>query len=189
MYTYEKNEISKISSAVSIALKKKCKCTDVKVKNVLNNVDVNYVIQVDEGYRFLKNIRSSPAHWESEKKKVYVMIRQFGLLSVFVTLSVSESKRPELLRILKSNVDSIEISAEEAINLSFNGKAKLIQSDAATCVLYFWNAFKQLFKTWRSINGPFGKHTIEHHYFRIITGAPTRAYVLMVKKCSNFQRD
>lgn len=95
------------------------------------------------------------------------MIRIFGLPSVFLTLSAAESKWPELLRILKSNVDSIEISAEEAMNLSFNEKARLIRSDAVTCALYFWNAFKQLFKTWKSTNGPFGEHTIEHHYFRI----------------------
>ena len=48
----------------------------------------------------LRGLRSSPAHWEGEKKKDMAMIRQFSLPSFFVTLSAAETRWLELLVIL-----------------------------------------------------------------------------------------
>lgn len=113
---------------------------------MLDHSDVNNLIQTDVGYRFLRNIRSSPAHWESEKKKVCAIIRQFGLPTLFITLSDAESKWFELLINLKSNVDNVNIAVEEAINLPFNEKARVIRSDAVTCALYFWTNLNSYLK-------------------------------------------
>jgi len=76
------------------------------------------LISHDDGYRILKDTRTSPAHWE-DKKKVMAMIRQFGLPTVFITLSAAETRWPELIVLLKRNVDRVEITEEEALNLQF----------------------------------------------------------------------
>jgi len=56
---------------------------DYKIINLISHAD---------GYRILKDIRTSPAHWEDEKKKVMGMIRQFSLPTFFITLSTSETR-------------------------------------------------------------------------------------------------
>jgi len=50
------------------------------------------LISHDGGYRIHKDIRTSPAHCEDEKKKVMAMTRQLGLPTFFITLSAAESR-------------------------------------------------------------------------------------------------
>ena len=95
------------------------------------------MIQHDDGYKVLKGVRSSPAHWEAEKKKAIAMIRQLGLPTFFITLSAAESQWVELLVILSKTVDSKDISEEEANSLTTQDRYRLIRSDAVTCARYF----------------------------------------------------
>ncbi|KAI8115970.1 hypothetical protein CVS40_11887 [Lucilia cuprina] len=97
LYSYKKLELSKIKSNISTCLRKKIGHSSYTARDVLDDNFVQNLIQHDEGYHILKGIRSSPAHWEGEKKKVLAMIRQFGLPTFFITLSAAESQWPELL--------------------------------------------------------------------------------------------
>ena len=126
-----------IKSATSIALRKHVRSTNVTAGNALNDAFMTNLIQHDDGFRILKGIRSSPAHWEAEKKKAVAMIRQFGLPTFFITLSAAETKWLELLVILSKTVDNVVITEEEASNFSFTEKARLIRSDSITCARYF----------------------------------------------------
>jgi len=65
------------------------------------------------------------------------MIRQIGLPTFFITLSAAETRWPELIVLLKRNVDRVEINEEEALNLQFREKARLIRTDPVTCARYF----------------------------------------------------
>jgi len=80
------------------------------VQKALDDNQLNDLIKVDDGFRCLSNVRSSPAHWVKEKKKVLSMVRQFGLPIFFMTLSAAEKKWPELLVILPKTVDGIDIT-------------------------------------------------------------------------------
>jgi hypothetical protein len=72
----------------------------------------------------------------------------------------------ELLVILKKVVDNQDITLDEANQMNYGEKARLIQNDPVTCARYFDNRFKELKKTWKSADGPFpGK--ILHYYHRI----------------------
>ena len=62
-------------------------------KNLLNFVRLN------EGYKFLENVRGSPPYWEKRKKEAFAMIRQLGPPHMFLTLSFSETKNCDLLKI------------------------------------------------------------------------------------------
>lgn len=72
---------------------------------MLGSVYVDSLLQVDDGYRVLRGIKNSPAHWEAEKKKLLAIVRQFGGPTLFVTLSAAETKWPELIKFLKKTVD------------------------------------------------------------------------------------
>lgn len=52
-------------------------------KDILNeDFKANLIIH-DDGFKFLKNIRSSPAYWELKKKELMSMIRQLGAPTFF----------------------------------------------------------------------------------------------------------
>ncbi|XP_037825564.1 uncharacterized protein LOC119613607 [Lucilia sericata] len=167
LYSYKKLELLSIKSAMSIALRKHVRSTNVTAGNALNDAFMNNLIQHDDGYRILKGVRSSPAHWEAEKKKAVAMIRQFGLPTFFITLSAAETKWIELLVILSKTVDNVEITEDDANNLSFAEKARLIRSDSITCARYFDFRFRQLFALFKMSNGVFDNHPVEKYYWRV----------------------
>lgn len=41
------------------------------------------MIKNDEGYKFLKSVRGSPAYWENVKKNLFATIRQLGSMTIF----------------------------------------------------------------------------------------------------------
>jgi len=72
----------------SICSRKHSASRGITARTALNDDEVDKLVQFDEGYRILNSIRSSPAHWESEKKDM-AMIRQFGIPSFFELLRVN----------------------------------------------------------------------------------------------------
>jgi len=63
----------------------------ITAANVLDEDLMGNLISHDDGYRILEDNRTSPAHWEDEKKKVMAMSRQFGLPTFFIALSAAET--------------------------------------------------------------------------------------------------
>ncbi|KAI8116853.1 ATP-dependent DNA helicase PIF1 [Lucilia cuprina] len=167
LYSYKKLELLSIKNATSIALRKHVRSNNVTAGNALNETFMNSLIQHDDGYRILKGVRSSPAHWEAEKKKAEAMIRQFILPTFFITLSAAETKWAELLVILSKTIDNVEITEDEAINLSFTEKARLIRSDSITCARYFDFRFRQLFGLFKMENGIFDNNYVQQYYWRV----------------------
>ncbi|KAG2193629.1 hypothetical protein INT47_007461 [Mucor saturninus] len=64
-------------------------------------------------------------------------------------------------------MDDDVMSEEEAETLSYDEKARLIQSDPITTARYFDHRFRELKKTWVAEDGPFCEYKISEHYFRI----------------------
>lgn len=89
-----------IISQIRICLRKKKRAdgTPITAGQLLNRDFVEGLIQHDDGFRMLKNIRSSPAYWGNQKKKALAMIRQLGKPAFFITLSAAETKWNSLLR-------------------------------------------------------------------------------------------
>jgi len=161
---YKFYEMQRIQSSISIAQRKKSGA--VTAANVRDNSFVDSLVQHDDVFHILKGLRSAPAHWEAEKKKVIAMIGLFGSPTFFITLSAAESKWYELLVILSLLLDSKDITEEEAAALSSAEKARLIRSDPVTCSRYFDYRFRQLMKLLKS-SEIFGVLRLVHYYWRI----------------------
>lgn len=112
-------------------------------------------------------IRNSPSHWQNEKTRLLAQIRQFGLPTFFITLSAADLNWPELLSCLKFTVDNEIMNEEDAANLTYSERSRLVQKDPITCALHFDARFRALKKTWESPEGPFLDHKINHFYHRI----------------------
>jgi len=111
---YKKLKLIKIRNNISHCLRQRSASSAITAANELDDDFMGNLISHDNGYRILKEVRTSPAHWEYEKKKVMAMIRQIGLPTFFITLSTAETTWPELIVLLKRNVDRIEINGEKA---------------------------------------------------------------------------
>ncbi|XP_075170221.1 uncharacterized protein LOC142242518 [Haematobia irritans] len=167
LYSYKKLELSKIKSSISTCLRKKLGARQYTASDVLNDHFVQDLIQHDEGYHILKGLRSAPAHWEAEKKKVLAMIRQFGLPTFFITLSAAESQWPELIVVLVKILENKDITEEEALGYSTQRKYDLIRSDPITCSRYFDQRIRHLFKHFKANGGVFESYYVTNFYWRI----------------------
>jgi len=68
LYMYKFYKMQRIQSSTSIVLRKKSGA--VTAANVRDNSFVDSLVQHDDGFHILKGLRSSPAHWEAEKRKL-----------------------------------------------------------------------------------------------------------------------
>lgn len=98
---------------------------------------VDKLVKHNEGYHILKTLRGSPAYYEAAKKDLFAMIKQLGIPTWFISLSAAETKWKSLLVTLARLVDNNILSPNDALNLSWREKCRLIKSDPVTCALYF----------------------------------------------------
>jgi len=166
-FSYKKLELIKIRNNISTCLRERNASSAITDANVLDEDFMGNFISHGDGYQILKDIRMSPAHWEDEKKKVMAMIRQFGLPTFFITQSAAETRWPELVVLLKRNVDRVEINEEEALNLQFRKKARLIRTDSVTCARYFDYRYREVLKLMKKPGGIFGSNFVTTYYWRV----------------------
>ena len=78
-YKLKKLQIQQIQNTASISLRK-CKTKGKKYTagDLKSHDYVNKLIQLDEGFRVLRNLRGSPPYFEKCKKDLFAMIRQLG---------------------------------------------------------------------------------------------------------------
>ena len=168
LFMAKKLELLRLYNNTGICLRKKSlQNREVTAADMCNANYVEGVVHHNDGYKILKGIRSSPAHWQQEKVKLMAQIRQFGLPSLFLTLSSADTRWPELLVALKKSVDKETISEKEALELSSHERATLLQKDPVTAALHFDQRFRAIQRTWNSPEGPFLQHKISHYYHRI----------------------
>ncbi|KAG5666197.1 hypothetical protein PVAND_017659 [Polypedilum vanderplanki] len=168
LFMHKKSQIKQLMGQMNIVFRKSAQTHNITASQAANKQYIDQSICKDNAYKFMSAITGSPAYWEQQKKKVLGMVRQYGIFTVFITLTAAETHWPELLVILKKTVDKEDISEEEASDLSFQEKARLIRTDPATCALYFDYRFKEVQKTWHNVTGgPFGTYRIIHYFYRI----------------------
>ncbi|XP_050294306.1 uncharacterized protein LOC126734651 [Anthonomus grandis grandis] len=191
LYTFKKRQLIQLSSAIATCLRKKRnedgKYTAGQVKQA-NFLD--QLIRSDMGFHFLGKIAGSPAYWKHEKTKLLCMIRQFGIPTLFFTVSAAETAWPELIKVLAQVIDQKDVTLEEAASMPYLEKTRLIRTDPITCARYFDYRFKLLFKHMKSQNGPFKQNPIEHHYYRIEfqhRGSPHVHGLLWLSNAPKFQ--
>lgn len=168
LFLHKCETIRQLRCASNIAMRKSAQTFNITASQVQNKQFIDNAVRKDNAYRFMSAIVGSPAYWEEQKKKVLAMVRQFGIFTLFITLTAAETKWYELIVILKKVVDKEDISLADAETLTFEEISRLIRSDPVTCARYFDHRFKELKKTWFKCNdGPFGKYKIIHMFYRI----------------------
>lgn len=168
LYSFKLSQAFQISSQISLCLRKKKGPGKATAGNLLNEEFVENLCNHDDGYKLLKNIRSSPAYWQDKQKTLMAMIRQLGIPTLFITLSAAEMKWPELIVILKQVLDGVLISEADAEDMTWESKADLIRKDPITCSRYFDYRLRQCTKyILLNKEGIFKDHPIMDSFSRI----------------------
>ena len=137
-YKLKKLQIQQIQNTASISLRK-CKTKGKKYTagDLKSHDYVNKLIQLDEGFRVLRNLRGSPPYFEKCKKDLFAMIRQLGNPTWFCSLSAAETRWVHLLKTLGRLIDKKDYSDNEIENMTWQQKSDLIQKDPVTCARNF----------------------------------------------------
>ena len=94
-------------------------------------------IHRDIGYKFIKSLQGSPRYFEAISKDLMCMIRTLGAGTFFCSFSSAETQWLHLLKILAKVVDKKDLTNEEANQLTWNKRSRLIQADAITAARHF----------------------------------------------------
>ena len=137
-YKLKKLQIRQIQGSASLSLRKcKTKGKTFTAGDLKSESSVNRLINLDEGFRVLRNLRGSPPYFERCKKDLFAMIRQLGNPTWFCSFSAAETRWIHLIKILGRLIDNKDYTDDEVRQMSWQRKSELIQKDPVTCARNF----------------------------------------------------
>lgn len=103
------------------------------VADVLSDQRRQEISSLDNGYYVYRQLRNCPQYLQQKKKDVFVMVRQMGIPTFFVSLSCADSHWLGLLQTLGQIVDKRLYTTSELSTMSYMEKCQLINADPVTC--------------------------------------------------------
>ncbi|XP_044191600.1 LOW QUALITY PROTEIN: uncharacterized protein LOC122969723, partial [Thunnus albacares] len=159
------SEIDRVSSSVSVALRKGKggqKSQRISPEMLMDEESLKQLLKCDEGYRFLKPIRGTPAFWQSVQKDILACVRQLGIPTWFCSFSSADLHWQNLLTtILKQ-----EGRTQTVEDLEWADRCELLRRNPVTAARMFdyrWHCF--LNEVLMSPSQPIGK--IIDHFYRV----------------------
>ena len=140
------------------------------------------LVRADHAYKLFKNVRGSPAYYQTLFYDVLAMMRQLGLPTWFFTVSAADMQWPDLLQTISRQYGTI-LSDDDVKNLSYQERTRLLRSNPVTAARHFQYRLELLFKdVLKSKAHPLGE--IIDYVIRIefqARGSPHAHTVLWVK--------
>ncbi|XP_072018214.1 uncharacterized protein [Amphiura filiformis] len=134
-------EVHQIHSNVSIATRIGCTKTsdgkNITASMLRDHEQVKQLIKRDEGYRFLAQLRGTPAYWEKSKKDIFAMIRQLGIPTFFVTFSAADRRWIEIHNSILKMLGKPPMTPEEHKNMSWDEHCDIIMSNPVAAAKLF----------------------------------------------------
>ncbi|XP_072023189.1 uncharacterized protein [Amphiura filiformis] len=134
-------EVHQIHSNVSIATRIGCTKTSdgkkITASMLRDHEQVKQLIKRDEGYRFLAQLRGTPAYWEKSKKDIFAMIRQLGIPTFFVTFSAADRRWIEIHNSILKMLGKPPMTPEEHKNMSWDEHCDIIMSNPVAAAKLF----------------------------------------------------
>ena len=102
---------------------------------VKNAENMNIIIKGDIAYKILKNVRGSPAYFQTLFYDVLAIVRQLGIPTWFVTLSAADMQWPDLIQTIARQYgtflnDNLDMSFEPVTAArQFNYRLQLLFKD------------------------------------------------------------
>ena len=162
-------EIHKINSGISIAMRIGNTSTsdgrEITASMLTDHDEVRKLIKRDQGYKFLKQVRGTPAFWEKSKKDLFAMIRQLGIPTFFVTISAADRRWSEITNAILEHLGRPQVTQEQHENMTWEEHCRIIMENPVIATIMFYNRVKSFIKdVIRSPANPIGE--IVDYYYR-----------------------
>ncbi|XP_041863244.1 uncharacterized protein LOC121653673 isoform X1 [Melanotaenia boesemani] len=152
------SEVEQVVSKVSIALRKG-KGGEVSVEK---EESLKQLLDVDDGFRFLKPIRGTPAFWQGVQKDLMACVRQLGIPTWFCSFSSADLRWQNLLKTILKQEGRTQTFEE----LEWTDRCDLLRRNPVTAARMFdfrWHCF--LKEVLMSSSNPIGK--IIDYFYRV----------------------
>ena len=161
--------VPKINSGISIAMRIGNTSTsdgrEITASMLTDHDEMRKLIQRDQGYKFLKQVRGTPAFWEKSKKDLFAMIRQLGIPTFFVTFSAADRRWSEITNAILEHLGRPQMTQEQHENMTWEEHCRIIMENPVIATIMFYNRVKSFIKdVIRSPANPIGK--IVDYYYR-----------------------
>ncbi len=104
---------------------------------MLKNPDVmKDLVHSEQAYKFLKNVRGSPAYWQHECLKVLAMVKSLGKPTWFLTLSAANLHWPEMIQAVALQLGK-KVTKQEVLGMSIKQKSEFLKQNPVTAVCMF----------------------------------------------------
>ena len=162
-------EVHKINSGISIAMRIGNTSTsdgrEITASMLTDHDEVRKLIKRDQGYKFLKQVRGTPAFWEKSKKDLFAMIRQLGIPTFFVTFSAADRRWSEITNAILDHLGRPQMTQEQHENMTWEEHCRIIMENPVIATIMFYNRVKSFIKdVIRSPANPIGE--IVDYYYR-----------------------
>ena len=162
-------EVAQFHSSVSIAIRSGSTKTaggeEITASMLRDRDQVKKLIQRDEGNRFMKQIRGTPAFWEQTKRDLFAMIRQLGIPTFFVTFSAADRRWKEIDNAILISQGKEPMTKEQHKNMTWEQHCEIIMSNPVAAARIFQERVRTFIsKVIMSEASPIGK--VKDYFYR-----------------------
>ena len=113
--------------------------------DVKHTESLHQLVKSDQAYKIFKNIRGSPAYYQSLFYDILAMMGQLGTPTWFFTLSAADMQWPDLIQTI-ARQSGVILSDEDVCNLSYAERCDWLRSNPVTAVRHFHYRLETFFK-------------------------------------------
>ena len=188
-------EVEQFHSSVSIAIRtgstKTASGNEITASMLRDHEQVKQLIRRDEGYRFMKQIRGTPAFWEKSKRDLFAMIRQLGIPTFFVTFSAPDRRWKDIDNAILVSQGKPPMTEEQHKNMTWEQHCEIIMSNPVSAARIFEKRVHTFIKdVIMSEANPVGK--VQDYFYRTEfqqRGWPHIHMVVWVENAPRFNED
>ena len=133
-------EIKQIQAESGIALRlKRGKTLDgcTVTAGMLQNLQVvKRLVKSEQVYKFLKNVRGSPAYWQNQLYELLAMLHTLGILTWFMTLSAADLHWTEMIEAVSIH-NHKPLNRKQICKMSIKEQSETLKANPVTSVTMF----------------------------------------------------
>ena len=112
-----------------------------------NSATVQQLIQQNHAYKFMKQVRGTPAYWQHQLYDTLAMMKALGTPTWFTTLSPAEFLWPEIIQAIGIHYGE-NFTDEDVLNMDWSTKANYLQTNPVKIVSMYQYRVQSFFSKW-----------------------------------------
>ena len=108
----------------------------ITAKDVKNADNLHRLVRSDQAYKLFKNVRGSPAYWQSLFYDILAMMSQLGTPTWFFTLSAADMQWPDMIQTI-ARQSGVSLTDDDVRNMSYAERCNWLRLNPVTAVRHF----------------------------------------------------